>query len=201
MPDTPLVIPYDIEGLILDTLREHHAEHLAARERAYGEAPGTFQAFTTMVRMSDAQALRLAGDTLPALLLGVIGVTDFTRNENDAIDATFQLGVQVTVLGQRRRDVILRRDLMAFTVAECILQRVPRRDAINSIEWTDYEPLSDGDNQRTVGDARMIFEVGVANAIAIRGMPSGDSEWPLQPTDPAPEAVLSFTLDKEAITE
>lgn len=214
MPESRLVVPYDVEGEIVDVIKRRHPEHLAKAERSRGVAPRTFQTLATVVRMSDAQAIRLDGDTLPAVLLGVIGVPDFIRNEDEGIDAVFQLGMQVTVLGQRRRDVILRRDITAWTVIECLLERVPRGRAglINSIRMTDYEPLADTDQQRTVGDVRMVWEVGVANVLSITGyLPADDSPWPPEaggapdepytPPQPLPEAQPTFTLDREAIVE
>src|SRR5262245_2897121 len=104
--DTALVIPYDVEGVLIALIKRRHVEHLAKAERLRGEAPRTYQKFATVVRMSDAQGVRLAGDSLPACLLGVIGAPQFDRNEDDDIDAVYQLGIQITVMGQRRRDVI-----------------------------------------------------------------------------------------------
>lgn len=204
MPDSPLVIPHDIEGVIVDVIKARHPEHLAKAERARGVNPMTYEQFATVTRMSDAQALRLTGDTVPALLLGVIGAPQWVRNEDDGIDAVYQLGMQVTVMGQKRADVLLRRDVMAFTVIECVYQRVPRRGLINSIRLEDYEPLSEADSQRTLGDARMVWEVGVANVLSIgRGLPADDSTWPTEaggapaapydPLEPYPEPVGSIT--------
>ena len=78
---------------------------------------------------------------------------------------------------------------------------------------TDYEPIADPGKQRTLGQARMIWEIGVTNVLSITGfLPPTDSEWPPEaggaPTDPytvpepAPTATeVTFTLSKEAITE
>lgn len=211
MPESELLIPHDIEGVILDVLKRRHVEHLAKLERQRALNPQTFQPFVTIVRMSDAQSLRLAGDTLPALLLGVIGAPTFERNEDDGIDAVYQLGMQITVEGQKRGDTLLRRDVMAWTAIECMYQRVSRRGPINSVRLTDYEPLSEADSQRTIGDARLIWEVGVANVLTIaRGIPADDSEWPAEaggapaapydPLEPLPEAQTSVKLGKAAIS-
>lgn len=214
MPEPRLVVPYDVEGEIVDVIQRRHPEHLAKAERLRGVPERTFQTLATVVRMSDAQAIRLGGDTLPAVLLGVIGIPDFVRNEDDGFDAVFTLGMQVTVLGQRRRDVIMRRDVTAFTVIECLHQRLPRgrEGFVNSLQLTDYEPLADGTEQRTVGDVRMVWEIGVANVLSITGyLPADDSEWPPEsggapdepytPPEPLPQAQPTFTLDREAIVE
>lgn len=211
MPESELLIPHDIEGVILDVLKRRHVEHLAKLERQRALAPRTFERFVTIVRMSDAQSLRLTGDTLPALLLGVIGAPTFERNEDDGIDAVFQLGMQITVEGQKRGDTLMRRDVMAWTTIECMYQRVSRRGPVNSVRLTDYEPLSEADTQRTIGDARLVWEVGVANVLTIaRGIPADDSEWPAEaggapaapydPLEPLPEAQTSVTLGKAAIS-
>lgn len=215
MPDPRLVLPYDVEGAIVDVVDRRHVEHLAAEERRRGLRPRTFEPFATVVRMSDAASIRLAGDTLPALLVGVIGAPEFARNEENAIDAVYQLGMQVTVLGQRRRDVLLRRDVYAWTVAECLYARLTRgRGAlVNSVRLVDYEPVSEGDEQRTLGDARFVWEVGVANVLSISGgLPPDDLSWPpgaggppVDPYDPIPDrptvTAATFEIDRKPIVE
>lgn len=204
MPDTRLVLPYDVEAVLLDVLQRRHPEHLAKLERVRGKAEGTYERFATMVRMSDAGALRLAGDTVPALLLGVIGAPTWRRNENDAIDAAYQVGMQLTVMGQKRRDTIFRRDVMAWTMVECVYQRVPRgsEGLISDVRLTDYEPLAEVDTQRTVGDARLVWEVGVKDVLAISGGPvADDREWPEDPQAPWPAATPTFTLERQPLVE
>ena len=101
---------------------------------------------------------------------------------------------------------------MAWTMIECLLQRTPRgsNGLINSVRLTDYEPLADEDTQRTLGDARMIFEVGVPDAMSLTGyLPADDSEWPPEgggappdpytPPEPRPEAVPTFTIDRRPL--
>lgn len=214
MPDSPLILPYDVEGVIADVLTRRHPEHLAKLERLRTLAPKTYQPFVTVARMSDAAATRLSGDTTPALLLGVIGAPQFTRNEENGIDAVYQLGMQVTVMGQKRRDTIYKRDAMAWTVVECMYQRLPRDSdsLIHTVRLTDYEPLAEADTQRTVGDARLVFEVGVKSVLSISGgLPADDSTWPAEgggapaepydPVEPFPTAVPTFTIEKQATIE
>lgn len=215
MTDTALVLPHDVEGLIVQTVTDHHKEHLAKVERLRGMQPRTLRAFATITRMSDAQGVRLSGDSLPSVLFGIIGAPTWTRNESEGVDAVFQMGCEVTVRGQRRSDTLMRRDVMAFSLIECLYQRVPRGrgNLLNSIQLTDYEPVSDATDQRTIGQARMIWEVGAANVLSITGfLPPADVEWPPEaggapvdpyiPPEPAVTATdVTFTLDREAITE
>ena len=214
MPDSRLVLPYDVEGVLVDVIRRRHPEHLAKLERLRDVKPKTFEQYKTIVRMADSAGVRLSGDTVPACLLGVIGAPSFTRNEEDGFDAVFQVGMQVTVMGTRRRDTILRRDATAWTTIECMLQRVPRgsNGLINSVRLVDYEPLADSENQRTLGDARMVFEVGVVNVMTITGwLPADDNPWPsdaggapqepYDPVAPRPSAVPTFTVDKQPLVE
>jgi hypothetical protein len=214
MPEPRLVLPYDVEGALIEIIDARHAEHLAKAERLRGLAPKWIEEFATVVRMADASAVRLSGDTVPALLLGVIGAPQFVRNDEDRIDATYQLGMQVTVMGEKRRDVLLKRDLMAWTVAECLYQRVPRGrgNLIHSVRLTDYEPLSESETQRTLGDARMIWEIGVKDVLAITGgLPPHDSDWPSDhggapehPYDPPteyPTAIPTFEIDRRPLVE
>lgn len=215
MPPSPLVLPYDVEGSIVDVLDRRHREHLAMEETRRGLTPRTFEPFATIVRMSDAAAVRLSGDTVPAILLGVIGAPDFRRNEVNEVDAVYQLGMQITVMGQRRRDTLFRRDVYAWTVVECLYQRLTRgRGALaNSIRLVDYEPLSDSDTQRTVGDARLVWEVGVASVLSISGgLPADDVYWPPEaggapddPYDPIPDrpraTQVAVEIDRKPIVE
>jgi hypothetical protein len=165
--------------------------------------------------MSDAAAVRLSGDTVPAVLLGVIGAPDFKRNEEDAVDAVYTVGMQVTVMGQKRSDTLYRRDVTAWTLVECLYQRARRGSdgLINSLRLTDYEPLAESDTQRTLGDARFVWEVGVANVLTITGglppegvvdpgEPGGPPPTPYEdPEPPATATDVTFTLDKQPIVE
>jgi hypothetical protein len=212
--DSPLVLPHDVEGALVQVVKDRHREHLAKMERLRGKSARTYEPFATVARMSDAQGLRLSGDTLPAVLFAIIGAPNWDRNEDEGIDAVFQMGCEITVEGQRRADTLLRRDVMAFTLMECLYQRLQRGrgSAINSIQLTDYEPLSTNEKQRTLGQARMIWEIGVTNVLTVTGfLPPTDVVWPpdaggappdpYTPPAPRPAAVPTFTLDKEPITE
>lgn len=202
-----LVLPYDVEQVLVDTIDRRHQEHLAKCERERGVKPRTFQKYATVVRMSDAGALRLSGDTVPACLLGVIGVPTFRRNEDNGYDATYQVGMQVTVMGKNRRDTLLRRDVMAWTTVECLIQRTPRdSDAlVHAVRLTDYEPLAESDTQRTLGDARMVFEVQVNGVLTVGGfLPADGRDWPAdaggapaEPYDPVAPRPVAGTITAE----
>lgn len=215
MTDSALVLPHDVEGVIVQTVIDHHKEHLAKVERARGMQPRSIKPFATIARMSDSQGLKLSGDTLPVVLFGIVGAPQWERNEQEGIDAVFQMGCELTVRGQRRSDTLLRRDVMAFSLIECLYQRVPRGRGsfLSDLRLTDYEPIADADNQRTIGQARMIWEVGATNVMSITGfLPPTDLAWPADaggvppdpytPPQPRPTAdSVTFTLDRRPITE
>jgi hypothetical protein len=215
MAEPRLVLPADVEQAVIDVVNRRHAEHLAKLERQRGLTPGRWKPFVTVVRMADADAVRLSGDTVPALLLGTIGLPVLSQNEDETIDGRYQMGMQVTVMGQRRRDTLLRRDAYAWTTAECIYQRLPRSsNLVQQVALVDYEPLASGDDQRTVGDARLIWELDVPNIMAIVGtLPADDRPIPPDtpggpPSDPRvpplefPEAgSVVVRLDRSPIVE
>jgi hypothetical protein len=176
--DTRLILPYDVEGAVIHVLDRRHSEHLAKIERHRGLQPRTVEPFVTVVRWTDAEGIRLVGDTTPCCLLGVIGAPDFTRNEDNAYDVTLQLGMQITVMGQRRRDVLLRREVMAWATLECVLQRLPRTGLVSGVRPVDYEPAGEADEQRIVGDVRLVFELDVPGMVSAVGLPVDDSPWP-----------------------
>lgn len=215
MTDPRLVLPHDVEGVLVNVLKKRHPEHLAKMERLRELPAQTFEQYATIVRMADAAAERLSGDTVPACLIGVIGAPAWERNELNNVDAVFTVGMQVTVMGTKRSDTLFRRDVMAWTTIECLLQRVPRgsNGLVDSLRMTDYEPLSESDTQRVLGDARVIFEVGVPNVLSLTGgLPADDSDWPPEaggaPVDPYDDVAarpvaspLTFEVSREVIVE
>jgi hypothetical protein len=122
--------------------------------------------------------------------------------------------MQVTVMGQKRRDTLLRRDVYAWTVIEAMYQRVPRSGGglVSDVRLVDYEPLAEESTQRTLGDARLVWEVGVANLLTITGgLPRDTSDWPsdaggapeepYDPVAPRPTAVPTFEIDRRPLAE
>jgi hypothetical protein len=213
-----LIVPDVVEDLIVDVIRRRHPEHLAKLERQRGKAAETYERYATVSHMaSEAADARLSGDTLPACLLGFIGTAATPiQTENDRLNVALQLAMQVTVLGQRRRDTLRRRDVMAWTTIECVLQRVPRNGPVASIRLTDYEPVEERDEQRILAEARVIFEVTVADMVTvIGGLPADDTPWPAggpnsgppdgEPYTPPlgpPEATdVTFAVEKHPIVD
>lgn len=177
--DLPLVTPAEIEDLAVEVLRERHPEHLAAHERRRGLEPETLERLRTVSHLA-AQDEVLSGDALPAALLGVVGTSgEPSRNEDDAIDVPLALGMEVAVMGQARRDTLRRRDWIAWTAIECLLQRLPRSEIVGSIRLRDVEPIVDAQAQRIRGAVRVMFEVWVPDALSLLGLPGhADERWP-----------------------
>jgi hypothetical protein len=218
MPDSRLVIPDEIEDLVIGVLRDCHAEHLAKVERVRDKQAETFERFKTISHLSDTD-LRVSGDSLPAVLLMVSGTADApTQNEDGTLDAQLELVAQVTVLGQKKRDTLRRRDVMAWTTIECLLQRVPRGSdgLISEIALLDYEPVAEADTERILADARIVFQLGVASMVrVVGGLPTTATPWPAggpggappagapytPPLDPPTASSVTFQLEREPIVE
>lgn len=213
MADTRLVTPDQIEDLAVHVLETRHAEHLAKFERIRGLRRETLLRLKSVTHWADDAAEKKPSNvTLPAVLLGVVDVPTWERDENDALNATVQLGVQVSVFGQNRRDTLRRRDWTTWTVIECLLQRLPRRDLIHSVSVVASEPIESGDFKNTLGDYRLVFDIEVVGMLAVvGGLPVDDTEWPAggpngppaRPYDPpaaAPVARrLTYSIDKEPL--
>jgi hypothetical protein len=216
MADSPLVTPDQIEDLAVDVLTRRHPEHLAKLERLRGLRPQTLARLRTIVHFAhpDAQA-NPSDKNMPAVLIGHIGMSSAERDETERLNTTIQLGVQVSVLGKNRLDTIRKRDWTAWTVAECLLQRMPRNGPVHSIALVgDAEPLATGDRERTLGDYAFVFDVEVVGMLTlVGGLPTDDTAWPPggpggapgRPYDPPvalPRASrVTVTLDKDSIVE
>lgn len=214
MSDSRLVTPDLIEDLAVEVLKARHVEHLAKAERARGLAPRTLEPLKTVSHMA-AQDVRLSGDKLPAVLVGFIGLAGTpVRNELDTLDAELLLGVQVSVIGPKRRDTLRRRDITAWTVAECLLERMPRDELVARVSWTDAEPVEEEDTQRILGEMRMVFSVGIESMVAIAGgLPPHNTDWPAggpngppegpydEPDGPPQATVFNTTILKESVVD
>lgn len=218
MPDSLLICPDEIEDLIVDVIRRRHPEHLAKLERQRGKQPETYTRYQTVSHMASGAAdARISGDTLPACLLGIIGTASTPiGTENDGLNVSLQLAMQISVLGNRRRDTLRRRDVLAWTTIECVLQRVPRTGPVASIRLVDVEPVEERDEPRILAEARVIFEVTVADMVTVvGGLPSDDTPWPpggpggpppdgepYEPPVELPEATdVTFAVEKQPIVE
>ena len=217
MADSALITTDEVEDLVVAVIKRRHPEHLAKLERQREKDAQTFERYETVSHMASEAGTRLSGDTLPAGLVGVIGSAGAPiRTEYETLNVPMQLGMQVSVLGQRRRDTLRRRDVMFWTTVECVLERVPRSGPISSIALIDWEPREESDQQRLLAEMRAVFEVTVADMLTVAGgLPADDSPWPPggplgpppdgQPYTPpaeAPEVTqVGFTIEKEPITE
>lgn len=180
-----LILPIDVTNTIIDVLRRRHDEHLTQLELQRGLKPGTFKrcVFDVMARPNS----RLRTQTTPIALLGVF-TPDPDEQEDGSIDMAWQLMVEVYVDGKPRdrADLILRRDAITWTIAECVMQRVPRGDEnlIETIEFVDADTgdgLSDVANEM-VAVGVLDFAVTVEDFLTIDGLPADDS--PLEPGTP-----------------
>jgi hypothetical protein len=214
VPDAQLITPDQIEDVFVDVIRRRHPEHLAKLERLRGLEPETLERYRTVTHLAAEGAdARLSGDILPACLLGVIGTAgEIVVTEDDKLNVSLQLGVQISVMGQKRRETLRRRDWITWTTVECILQRVPRNGPVASIRLTDCEPVETADAQRVLAESRLVFTVTVADMVALRGgLPVDNSPWPAggplgppsspyaPPADPPDVTDVSFSVDKEPI--
>lgn len=212
--ESTVITPDQVEDVFIDVLKRRHPEHLAKMERQLGLDPQTLERFVTVSHLaSDEANARLSTDVLPAALVGVIGSAATPEvNEYDKLDVPMLVAVQVTVMGQRRRDTLRRRDWTAWTTIEAVLQRVPRHGPINTVALTDWEPVAQTDAQRVLAEARIVFTVTVGDALTVvGGLPPDDTPWPVggpngapatpyEPPAPAPVATeVTFTTNKERI--
>jgi hypothetical protein len=215
MPELPLITPDVVEDVLLDIVRRRHPEHLAKLERQLGLTLETLERYRTVSHMASDEAQgALSGDTLPAILLAVIGGDGApVRTEEDKLNVAMLVAVQVSVIGQRRRDTLRRRDWMTWTTIECLLERTPRRGPIDSIRLVDWEPVAQSEAKRILAESRLVFSVSVADAVTVvGGLPADDTPWPSggpngPPTapyvppdsDPLPATDFTFTTNKERI--
>jgi hypothetical protein len=214
--DVRIVTPDQIEDLAVTVLRDRHDEHLAKLERLRGLRPRTLLRLKNVALFSDPVGQRSPSEkVLPAVLLGTVGVGKLEQDEDDALNATLTMGLEVSVIGRNRRDTLRRRDWTAFTVIECLLQRLPRNELVHAVELTDYEPLVDADRTRYLAQARIVLEIEVVQMLSRRGLPATDTQWPdgepggappdgepyTPPLDPPTARTFTPTIDREPLVE
>jgi hypothetical protein len=210
-----LVTPDVIEDAAIDVLERLHIEHLAKFERDRGLAARTIEKLQT-VDLLIGDGIRLREDKPPAALLGVFG-TDRApeRDKNHRLTFIWTLAVQVTVVGTNRRDVIKRRSWYAMTVAECLLERLPRHaDPIDTLELLDVDFTNGRTTDarpRTVGEAQILLSVRIRESMDLTdlppsdtplepGTPGGPPAEPYTPPEPWPLASdVTSTVDKEPL--
>lgn len=210
-----LVTPDVIEDACLDVLDRLHIEHLAKLERQRGLPPRTIEKLAT-VDLLIGEGIRLREDKPPAALLGIFG-TDHApeRDKHQRLTFTWTLAVQVTAVGTNRRDVIKRRSWYAMTIAECLLERLPRHaDPVDALELLDVDFINGRTTEqrpRTVGEAHLLFSVRVRESMDLAdlppsdtplppGTPGGPPAEPYEPPEPWPVASdVTSTVDKEPL--
>lgn len=187
MSDPQLITPADVGDVVVEVLRRRHPEHLAAAERRRGVAPETYERLRTVGHRHDPRN-RLAADTCPSVLVGCTGTLEEpVRTELEALDMTLALDVEVAVIGLPR-DILQRRDVTAWSVAECLLQRLPRSGPVSALRLRDFENVEDEDGQEVLARVRFMFAVDVREALSIRGLPAEHSGWPAgMPGGPPPD--------------
>ncbi|WP_217913232.1 hypothetical protein [Miltoncostaea marina] len=188
MSDPTLIAPCDVEDLLIEVILRRHPEHLAAQERRRGLKPETLERLKAVRHLAAQEAFQ-SGDTMPACLVGSLGTAAApARNEDDAIDVTLRVALEVAVMGRSRRDTLRRRDITAWTVIECVLQRTPRLGIVSAIQLVDVETVEFAQAQSMRGHARASFEVTVPSAASMAGLPADDALWtPGSPGGPPPD--------------
>lgn len=178
----PLVTPDLIEDPCLEVLRTLHRQHLAKLERERGLPPRTIQPLQT-VDLLIGEGVRLREDKPPVALLGLFGTERAPeRDKNGSLTFDWTLAVQIVTVGTDRRDVIKRRGWYAMTVAECLMQRLPRHaEPVDALELLDVD-FTNGRTQdqrpRTVGEAQLLLGVRVRASLSLDDLPSADTDWP-----------------------
>lgn len=180
-----MILPVDITNVFVAVLRRRHQEHLAALERERGLKVGTFKrpTFEVMARPGG----RTRDQKGPIVLVGVIVPLNQQTEADGSVTVTWQVLIEVHAEGRARdrADLVLRRDAIAWTVAECVLQRIPRSgqpiDAIDFVDAAHGDAPSDVAGEVTAS-AVLDFDVTIRDAFSVNGLPVDDT--PLPPGSP-----------------
>lgn len=186
MTPTPLFTPDQVWAPAIDVLRRRHAEHLYRLEQLRGLPARTIEPFKT-VDVLAYEGHRFKNDALPACLVGVSGPTGQpTRTAADTLNIDWVLAVEITVHGVGRDDIARRCDWYSMTVAECLLNRLPRHDQcpVRGLEWLDLEldTVEQPEITRSIGQARLLFAFHTPDAVSLDVLPADDS--PITPGTP-----------------
>lgn len=151
-------------------------------ERDRNLAPQTIERLRK-VDLLTASNIALREDTPPVVLLGIFGAPTWERNVDLGWDLVWDLAVEVRVIGKSRADTLKRRGWYAMTVAECLLQRLPRGNGklISTLEPIDLDLVNgttEEANARVFGKSQMSFKVGTVSAVALRALPPDDTTIP-----------------------
>lgn len=177
-----LITPDVIDGLCISLLDRRHAEHLAKLERQLGMPAQTIERLATIDLLA-GEGFRLRQDKPPAVLLACMGTSDAPERigYHKALTLTWNLAMQIVVVGQDRADTLKRRSWYAMTVAECLIMRLPQKSTpVTRIDLADIDLVNGAEErtQRTVAEAQLIFDVRVADAMTLDDLPLDDTVFP-----------------------
>lgn len=202
-----------VEQMVLDTLRSRHVEHLAVEERLRGIEARTLEPVRVFGHLDDGLD-PLAGQTIPCILIGVVGAASEPRHDLDVIDVVWRLALGVWVHGTHPRDARLRRDVYLTTAIETVLGRTPHTGGICGIRLVDVEhPPPDEVQRRYAAHGRATLDVTTQAAYltqvlprdgtgweTLQGLPGGPPAAPYEPPAPPPVlGVVSNDIVKETI--
>lgn len=198
---------------VIDLVRRLHPEHLAALERDRGLDAETVERFRT-VDVLAGEGMNLHDDQRPCALIGTFGTVDRPNVRARKLDIVWLLAAEITVTGVDRADSVKRRDWYTLTLVECVLCRLPRKDApAHSIELADIDLIQGAvaKTQRSYAQARVTFDVVVKDALDLSaftpddtpldpGSPGGPPEDPYTPPVPWPHVTsVTANADREPI--
>lgn len=178
-----LITPDLITATCIDVLGRRHPEHLAALERDRGLPARKIERLATVDELT-GEGNRQRGDQLPAVLIGTFGTAN-TPTVTSRRKVTFEwaIAAEVWVFGTNRADTLRRRDWYALTVAECLLQRLPRHaEPVDALELLDIDFAAGagkvGGREGSLAHAQLLFSVLTRDAIDLDGLPTDDSTLP-----------------------
>lgn len=212
-----LVTPDQPELACIDVLGDRHSEHLAALERQLGLEPETIERLATVGLLKNTESLEPT--SLPAVRLAMTGLADEPERVTDrgrtSLSLPWRLEVDILAMGRDPVDAMQRVRWLAMTVAECLLQRLPRRsDPVErlDLDGCDLETISDSGHN--LGHAELQFTVLLADALTVTGglpadtgehepgTPGGPPATPYDPLEPWPDGLdVELDIDRSPLTD
>lgn len=201
-----LVTPDQVEQLCINLLDEVHPQHLRRLEQQLGLELDTIERLATKDLLQDAETLPQT--SLPAVRLALTGLADAPERVHDGPRVTlimpWRMDLDVVARGRDFSDAMLRVRWLALTIAECLIQRLPRSsEPVETIDLTGLELETVDGSDGTLARAECTYTIRVADALTVFG---GDALGPHQPGDaePAPwpdTYTLTATVDRDRLTE
>lgn len=217
MSNARLITPDQPEQACIDLLSELHPQHLAALERDQGLTPRTIERFATIDVLQDKETL--PQHSLPAVRLALTEFADepelITDRGRQTLAIDWRLEVDILALGRDPNDARQRVYWYALTVAECLLQRLPRRaDPVSSLTWTACAMEVVEGTGDSLARAELQFTLEVSDALTVRGglpvhdgtlepgSPGGPPDDDYDPPVPWPPfSDLDIEVDRTSLTE